>query len=110
LDKVAKDLELAIKERLELEEADDAVPRMEQLQQAVIGIGKLWDLAGVAHRGQILQSLSIEIHIEPSKKYNDPLDGRVTVVTALPSGELIVQAEAKKSPKKVKSGLPKKPR
>ena len=110
LDKVAKDLDAATKERLELEEADDAVPRMEQLQQTVIGVGRMWDMAGIAHRVQILQSLSIEIHIEPSKKYNDPLDGRVTVVTALPSGELVVQAETNKAIRKVKSGLPKKPR
>lgn len=110
LEKVAKDLEVATNERMEMEGADDAVPRMEQLQQTVIGIGKLWDLAGSDHRVQILQSLSIEVHIEPSRKYNDPLDGRVTVVTALPSGELVVQAEAPKAVRKVKSGLPKKPR
>ena len=47
LDKVAKDLDAATKERLELEEADDAVPRMEQLQQTVIGVGRMWDMVRI---------------------------------------------------------------
>lgn len=96
LAKVRNDLEALTEERSEIEDTAEAVPKMEQLQQTIIGVGKLWDLAGPSHRLQILKSLSIEIRIAPSRKHADNLDGRVTVVTGLPTGDLLITPTIKK--------------